>query len=248
MPERKSDLHLSKRPNCAQQRRLLGSLLLIFAFLDASQLLHAEDLGPHDIAGAGCITCHALRLPTRKVESANLWGNFNQPAYTSGDSETPMEAHALTDETPSSHSEACLICHDGSMAPGIKKGTSVVEGKHHPIDIPYPVGQSGYWPGTVTNDGVIFSPSNFDNVYGRPLRFYVSAGKAYIECTTCHDPHNYSVAQVTIQGHTSLKPTAHFVRGWYNRENPFSNSCSQFCRSCHFEQSNEAYGIQVATL
>jgi hypothetical protein len=248
MPERKARFHSCRKPGTVQQKRFPGCLLLIFAVLSAGELLHAEDLGPHDMAGAGCVNCHALTLPTSKTETVTCWGNFDGDPYATRQVEMLESGPELSSQTPSSHSEACLICHDGSMATGMKKGASVGEGHHHPSDIPYPVGQEGYWPGVVTKDGVIFSPTHFDTVYGRMLRFYVSGETAYIECTTCHDPHNHSVAMVIIQGQTMLKPTAHFVRGWYEANSPFSNSSSQFCRSCHYEQSNEAYGIEVATM
>lgn len=118
---------------------------------------------------------------------------------------------------------------------------------NHPVNVPYPLGTNGHWPGTVTQTGVQFNMSNFDRVYGRPIRFYISSGTPYVECSSCHDPHNYSAAIVTINGQITTRPTKKFLRGWYN-EMPGSNSASQFCRSCHFDQSNESVGLLVATM
>ena len=132
------------------------------------------------------------------------------------------------------------------MALGMKMGTTVNQG--HPIDIPYPIGKNGYWPGSISNNSVIFTPTHFDSVYGHTARFYVDSGVAYIECSTCHNPHNYSIVKVKIEGQTLAKPTAHFVRGWYDLQNRTSNSSAQFCRSCHYEQSNEAFGMEVPTM
>jgi hypothetical protein len=55
---------------------------------------------------------------------------------------------------------------------------------------------------------------------------------------------NYSKSKYL--GVTQTKPTNFFVRGWYNTDNPNSNSGQQFCRSCHYSKSNEYvqhYGI-----
>jgi hypothetical protein len=111
----------------------------------------------------------------------------------------------------------------------------------HPVNVQYPLRTSEYWQGTATTTGVRFTPSTFDMVYGHPVRLYVSGGIAYVECGTCHDPHNHTVATVVINGQTLTKPTAHFVRGWFE-PNTYSNSVSLFCRSCHYVMSNEAYG------
>ena len=183
---------------------------------------------------------------TRPVRASINFGNFS-------------------DQDPSFHSAVCLSCHEGTLA---GSGSSFVH--NHPVDMPYPVGSDGYWPGFVTKTGVSFKLSNFDTVYGRPLRFYVASGKAYVECSTCHDPHKTifrddrstdfftskclgchateSVAVVTINGQTFTKRTRKFVRAWYDDSSQIGNSSAQFCRSCHYDQSNEAYGLNAPTI
>ena len=206
----------------------------------------AQDLGPHNINGQRCLSCHGTdNVDPGNVASTYLWGDFSTTIYSTSEGGALTVSADLTDQDPSFHSAACLVCHDGALAEsGAMPGSELSH--NHPVNIPYPVGASGYWPGTVTTSGVHFAPSHFDTVYGRP-RFYVFGGKAYIECSTCHDPHNYSSAQVTFNGQTYVKPTAHFVRGWYDYFNPNSNSVSQFCRSCHYEMSNEADGLNIPT-
>jgi len=92
-----------------------------------------------------------------------------------------------------------------------------------------------------------------------------------VECTSCHDHHSMTkrrqaigqvwtpTANCTTGGATdpycgayaggtpAIYPTRMFVKGWYDANNPASNSSSQFCRSCHADRSNEAYGINSIT-
>jgi hypothetical protein len=221
----------------------MGSLLCILVFAGLSV---AQDLGPHDINGQGCLSCHSTsNVDPSNVAATFLWGNFSQTTYTTYGGGVLSVGPGLTDQDPSFHSATCLSCHDGDVAEsGSMPGSSLTA--DHPMNVPYPLGADEYWQGTVTTTGISFKPSHFDTVYGRPIRFYVSAGVAYIECASCHDPHNYSTATVVINGQTYTKPTAHFVRGWYD-PSPTSNSVSQFCRSCHYGKSNEEFARTVPT-
>jgi hypothetical protein len=242
-----------KFPVMGKKRIKIGALLCSFVFtavLSAQQDLgpyNINDLGPHNINGQGCLTCHSsTSVDPGNVAGTFLWGNFTGGTYATDGGGMLTVSQDLTDEAPGFHSATCLACHDGSIAQsGTMQNTSLTH--DHPFDIPYVPGSSGHWPGNVTLTGISFTPSNFDSVYGRSLPFYVSAGLAYVECSTCHDPHHYTVATVSIKGQTYTKPTAHFVRGWFDSRNPSSNSASQFCRSCHYELSNEAFGVNIPT-
>ena len=222
----------------------VGSLLVTVVL---TAVTAAQDLGPHNINGQGCQSCHSSdSIDPTAVSTSYLWGNFTETAYDTFDGGTLTLSPELTDADPSFHSAVCLVCHDGSIAQsGSMPGSDLTH--NHPFNIPYPVEDSAYWPGTVTSSGFSFAPSHFDAVYGRPIRFYVSSGVPYIECSSCHDPHNYSTTTVNINGQGVSRPTAHFVRGWYDDKNPTSNSISQFCRSCHYEMSNEAAGLLAPT-
>jgi len=212
---------VSRREDNPVKLTWVGSLLVTVVL---SAVTVAQDLGPHNINGQGCLSCHN----SNNVDPKNVGASFNFGSFDSQD--------------PSFHSAVCLTCHNGSIASG---GPSFVH--DHPFNMQYPLGADGYWPGYVTNNGVKFNLSHFDQVYGRPLRFYVSSGKAYVECGTCHDPHNHSVAVVTINGQTLTKPTMKFVRGWYDYSNQMGNSSAQFCRTCHYGESNEAYSMNMPT-
>jgi formate-dependent nitrite reductase cytochrome c552 subunit len=134
----------------------------------------------------------------------------------------------------------------------------------HPVDIPYlpdsaTIGGTTiatHWPGTVTNGRITWDTTNalannFNNVYGHPASLVAATdGQPYIECTTCHDHHSMSVARVRIPSTSTtrrLVKTRFFVKGWYDSLNPASNSATQFCRSCHADKSNEAYGVNSVT-
>ncbi len=80
----------------------------------------------------------------------------------------------------------------------------------------------------------------------------------YIVCTTCHDQHSmnvYSVVSATnpIAGNsTGTYAKYFFINGPYNPNNvniPLGQAASttQFCRQCHFGESNEANGGTLPT-
>jgi len=91
--------------------------------------------------------------------------------------------------------------------------------------------------------------------YGTPVN---AAGVPYVVCTTCHDQHSMNVyavvgGQNTIAGNsTGTYAKYFFVNGPYNPDNvsvPAQQAASttQFCRQCHFGESNEANGGTLAT-
>jgi hypothetical protein len=196
----------------------------------------------------------------------SLWGrSFHAATYATfgGSALTITSTYAASD--PIFHTAACLSCHDGAVAVAGMTGQSfeTVNGTRvptymaadgqslsndHPVHVPYTCGEE-HWPCTIDASGkVIFSSGDagtvhFTNTYGRPARFFPGSagmvGVAYVECSTCHNPHALNFARYTIGGVKVVKPTRFFVRGWYDSENPASNSALQFCRSCHYAQSNE---------
>jgi hypothetical protein len=200
----------------------------------------------------------------------SLWGrNFLATTYTTSGGGVLVTASSYPRSDPMFHTAACLSCHDGTVAVGGMTGQSfeTVDGirvptymaadgqsltNDHPVHVPYPCG-GDHWPCTVDAGGaVIFSSADagtvhFTKTYGRPARFYPATGNvggvAYVECSTCHNPHAMNYARYQINGVTVVKPTRFFVRGWYDAENPGSNSALQFCRSCHYAQSNEYAGL-----
>jgi hypothetical protein len=201
-----------------------------------------------------------------------LWGRsliVNTYTMETGDTFTTKASYSETND-PQFHTAACLSCHDGSIKPAGMNGTSfeaTQDGIHpntwlatdgsglqndHPVDFPWDPTDTTFWPSTVDANGTITWTATTPNIdYGHPVRMYGSTangGTAYVECSTCHNPHAISMARVTLgSGTKANKPTAFFIRGWYDDGNTASNSTQQFCRSCHYEKSNEYVGMTVPT-
>jgi len=85
-----------------------------------------------------------------------------------------------------------------------------------------------------------------------------AAGVPYIVCTTCHNQHVMNVyasnTNSPIQNATTgTYATYFFVNGPYNINNVtaalngYAQSTTQFCRQCHFGESNEANGGPITT-
>ena len=92
--------------------------------------------------------------------------------------------------------------------------------------------------------------------YGTPVN---ATGVPYVVCTTCHDQHSMNVyavvgGQNTIAGNaTGTYAKYFFINGPYNPNTvtiPLGSAASttQFCRQCHFGESNEANGGTLPTV
>ena len=92
--------------------------------------------------------------------------------------------------------------------------------------------------------------------YGTPVN---ASGVPYIVCTTCHDQHSMNVyavvgGQNTIAGNTTGTYAKYFfINGPYNPNTVnvplgYAASTTQFCRQCHFGESNEANGGTLPTV
>jgi hypothetical protein len=122
--------------------------------------------------------------------------------------------------------------------------------------------------GTTSVNGVTFAGQyqTFVNNYGAPALAsgghsfptpVNATGQPYLVCTTCHNQHVMNIfaasANNKIAGSaTGTYATYFFVNGPYNvndvATHPASaNSTTQFCRQCHFGESNEANGGNLPT-
>jgi hypothetical protein len=90
------------------------------------------------------------------------------------------------------------------------------------------------------------APGKYSSPYG-----ITATGKPYVLCTTCHNQHVMTVytssaaSPIAADGGGKFYATFFFVNGPYNPNiNNVSNanapSTAQFCRQCHFGESNEA--------
>ena len=92
--------------------------------------------------------------------------------------------------------------------------------------------------------------------YGTPVN---ASGVPYLVCTTCHDQHSMNVYAVVGTGNkiagnsTGTYAKYFFVNAPYNPDTVnvplgYASSTTQFCRQCHFGESNEANGGTLPTV
>jgi len=143
----------------------------------------------------------------------------------------------------------------------------------HPVHALYPVKTTDnnyglYWtvtinaatastPATVSFTDASFIPYTGGAAYaGHPGKLYTDGNFAYVECTSCHEPHRFEHVAYQTQGTAgtwvvdpgglgAAPTTVDYIRGPYNipgnREggNVVANGEQNagFCRSCHYDKS-----------
>jgi predicted CXXCH cytochrome family protein len=174
-------------------------ILFVFIFFAAGRVIVIGDIAnsAHDFSNYGwsngeiCLPCHTPHNADVTELNAPLWNHeVTEAAFITYDSPTMK----VTPLTPRGPSKLCLSCHDGTVAVdsfGGATGANYVSGplligadlsNDHPISV--------YWShqNTLTNGTCIEchnpSPTDFNPIL--PLF------DRYIECSTCHDPHNKS--------------------------------------------------------
>jgi hypothetical protein len=108
---------------------------------------------------------------------------------------------------------------------------------NHPVHVTYPNTDPTYWGVSMANGVVTFTDttSTFATGYGHPARLYtVNNTQAYIECSSCHNPHNFNQTVVMVGTTPTKVTTNHFIRGAYdpNLSSSVANE-TNFCMSCH---------------
>jgi len=119
------------------------------------------------------------------------------------------------------------------------------------------IAASGQYSTFMTNYGMpaLAGVTQGTNTSFQPV---TSTGVPYIVCTTCHNQHVMNVfaanTNAPITGSTTgTYATYFFVNGPYNINNTtaalngYAQSTTQFCRQCHFAESNEANGGSITT-
>jgi hypothetical protein len=111
----------------------------------------------------------------------------------------------------------------------------------HPVDIAWPASStnSAYWQITVSGNTATFNDTAFalgDGNTGHPARLYVSGGTAYVECTSCHEPHRYQEYAYQVGGVWKFGVTYDYLRGPATAGTN-GGLTSNFCRGCHYEKS-----------
>jgi hypothetical protein len=139
---------------------------------------------------------------------------------------------------------------------------------NHPVHALYPYKSTDnhygqYWgisitAGTGSGAGTVsFTDSSFvpytggAKYTGHPAKLYTDGSFAYVECTSCHEPHRFGHVAFQMNGasgawvvDTGTAPTTtDYIRGPYNLPTGGGNEVANgeqnagFCRSCHYEKS-----------
>jgi hypothetical protein len=136
----------------------------------------------------------------------------------------------------------------------------------HPIDVKYvsgdtqPATQVTNWKITVSGNTVTWVDTTFvpytgaGSFIGHPAKLYSDgAGGAWVECTSCHEPHRLNhvaylngTSWVVDPNVGAASPTtAYYIRGPFNVQGaPAPNNAvangeqnAGFCRGCHYDKS-----------
>ena len=234
-------------------KRAVIIMLVAMLSLSAAAWAQYSDplLGPHNVAEKGCRACHALHNGAvmnggtdKSTGIVYLWGrDWKTQTYTTfggGSLTTPVASEA----DPGIHSQMCLSCHDG----GISDATMSSDAKlpndgfslqnDHPVHVTYDPATASRpynWNITIASGRASFVDTTWEG--GHPARLYVdeTGTEAFVECSTCHNPHSYNRAVFKIAGVNSVKTSSRFVRGWYDPAD--GKSKADFCRSCHYSKT-----------
>ncbi len=188
----------------------MRKLAIALAFV-ASTAYAAVDGTPHDLmslpgntATGACQYCHMPHHSNAAATGAPLWAKAVRSAYTVVG--TTAAGTAVTQ--PVGVSQACLSCHDGTVAAvttqhngqslataytingGVAGNTNVGTdiSNDHPVSLTYPTA-GGTLAGLATRAAAVTAGFVF-----------FGAGQDQIECGTCHDPHNQPAGGNFIRG------------------------------------------------
>ena len=163
-------------------KRTLFILLIATLALSGAAMAQAgfqDILGPHNLNGHGCATCHTPHTGAQGNGGTNastgtnyLWGrDFFPNSYTTIGGGSLVTTATYTETDPLFHTAACLSCHDGNVTVAGMTGQSFedVDGKKvptylnkdgyslendHPVHVAcVPGGRN--WPGTVDATGAV---------------------------------------------------------------------------------------------
>ncbi len=177
--------------------------VILFLALAATAAQGAISGSKHDFSHAGygtdeiCIFCHAAHntIVHNGVWSVKpLWNHtMSTASYTLYSSPTLKE----TCVQPRGPSKLCLSCHDGTVAIdsfGKKSGSTTATGSanigtnladDHPISIKWTHFGSYGLSAAHAN----CHSGSFPALNGK-IPFYGTTGNMYVECGSCHEPHN----------------------------------------------------------
>ena len=205
---------------------------------------------PHNLSTGAeqrvCIFCHTPHHATRlsdQLYTGPLWNreeNVDPFFYTPYVSSTLVATQGKPVIQPQGPSRICLSCHDGTIAlasttHGIDVNLPPMTGRavlgrdlrsDHPVSIPYGAQQ----PGEYADAALVTSTTR--------VKLVNRAGTQYVECTSCHDPHddeygNFMVVNTATQA-DALCTICHTPNGWVGSTHQNTSVLSaKGCMNCH---------------
>jgi len=170
-----------------------------------------------------------------------LWDkNISTAGYQTYSSDNVTGETMLLTSTPYSvHSYLCLSCHDGAMAtinlPNSISSTFdpaalLVDAStgdfdltnDHPVDIAWPTGNAATDGDTYEMPAKVIAGTTGANYNTVSMPLYGTSD--YIECSTCHDPHEQNFgAPAGVRGNFLRLDSTNFM----------NNTNTGLCRTCH---------------
>lgn len=205
-----------------------------------------------------CIFCHT---PHHATSDGPLWSRPVPPAelytqlYTS-------DTFTITSKPPRSLSRLCLGCHDGTIALGQLAGGYLLAADLKSIK-DYNVAETDpslkSWLDTDLSDDHPISfiyPTPAQNAEINPketlpakgINLDHAADGDYVECTSCHDPHNNQYGNFlvinTSTNQDALCTACHNIPGWNSTDNAHDNTSNSGsgCMGCHLPHNAQPGG------
>jgi predicted CXXCH cytochrome family protein len=241
---------------------LLALMLLAFQALPQGSALGAVSVlnSPHNLSSSGgrgkhriafaeeqrvCIFCHA---PHNTSTVGPLWGRglAAESGYRPYDS-TTLKATPKPDK-PTGASRLCLSCHDGTIALGQFVGSTITTSTVMPWDA-NPTKNSNLTTDLSNSHPISFAYSQAlaaaqgELAYPAALPPQVKLEHGVLQCTACHDPHNYEFRNFLVLDNNAtgspLCVACHKNNGWpTSAHNPANTpALAAGCMACHYVHS-----------
>jgi len=232
---------------------ILAILVALVSFAGMVLPVMAQAVGvvssPHNLSTGAeqrvCIFCHTPHHATRlsdQLYTGPLWNRdeITDPFYyTPYVSSTLAATQGKSVTQPQGPSRICLSCHDGTIAlasasHGLAVNLPALTGAavlgrdlryDHPVSVEY-----GARTGEYVDPNVVTATSR--------VKLVKREGTQYVECTSCHDPHddqygNFLLVNTTVQ-RDALCSVCHIPNSWQGSSHQSTGAlAAKGCMNCH---------------
>lgn len=198
-----------------------------------------------------CVFCHT---PHNSNPAKPLWNHsLSNQTYTGYDSSTLDATSSSMKSMTGTPTKLCLSCHDGTIAIGdlanmnISVSDSSGNNKLDSDESLSSTASTNLETDLSDDHPVLFAPDSSDGevkTSSDGVNLYDSGG--YLQCTSCHDPHDNTYNNFLVQDNTdsALCTTCHDKTGWLSSvHNEQLN-----CQDCHMpHNANETVRLRAAS-